>query len=1198
MSTAVTIERVDVLGAEAPALLDCGLTSPESGDSAVELGLEIKGWAIGRAAPVTAVELVCEGELLRTVPLDLGSSSRGRAQGNGAPSRFFGTLGAVRLPPRFRLMVRARLENGADAPLAEIHGRRESLANVGGAEDLRAGFISTPTGRTGTTWLVHVLGHHPAIVAYPPHGVEPRAASYWLEVLVALSEPGSYKRVLRTNIDRDHWWLGEWPEAGRQPIRDEWTRRFLGSDRTLALARHVRDQIESFYRGVADQQGKPGAEVFLEKAPMGEVRLEVLSDLLPGTKDVTLFRDPRDTICSILSYSEKNPNAALVSDRPDAGDDYLESVAEAFRGLLEASSDRGDASLAVRYEDLILDPEPTIRRILTHLDLEADDASVSETLSAAWESAERLSDHRTASGDVEASIGRWRRDMEPTLQMRSSAIFADVLEALDYLDGASGAARAPNRPPKHVPEPARGLLRSMDHERWRHAYAAGSSGDRVEQDARAPVTELGALSAASAPGLIPLRLRDDGLVVTDEYEPTRPRLGPTGHLLWAAAPLGWTADASFRSLVRSSLGRARRLVLRPWRRGRRNDAAATLGYLQTKPGGRRRTLYSTVHPITGDQLLTTRPKEAHDLGYPDPTRLGFIEAAAPVTGELAPQRAIVPWAYRFGAWRSKRRGASQGAIYEPTKGSLPRDAVRVRGWAVLRGEPVARVEIVINETRVGRARLGLQRPRVGELVNPETVISGFDLRVPPSALPAGIRRARIKAIVTGVRGTRLELAVGDEIELTDPAFSVSDAGVRRVAEGDGNGRPSLGDGARRPAARSTTAKQTLNVVAFAHSLAPGGAQRTLFEQLDRLTKSGGFQAQVVATQEGPWAQRFEASGVPVHIAGTSRDTPPDGYERCVAELSALLARESPDAVLVNTIDSFAGADAATRLGLPMAWIIHESYEFPVWWQMGHPAPEQDHARERCLEALFAAAATIFPADATRVLYEPYVRPDRALTAPCGVEFGEIDDFRSRVDRVAARRSIGLDPERRVLLALGIAEPRKGNAVLARAWSIVSKRHPDAHLHMVGARETPYCNAVSRYIEAAGIADSCIFSPPTANALRWHEAADVFVLPSDVESASIALAEAMAFETPAVATRVFGVPELITDGLNGILFEPNDVADLAATLDAVLRMDPRQLRAIGARGAVRVREHHDPERFDERLANVLQSIVEERDAAAL
>jgi glycosyltransferase involved in cell wall biosynthesis len=252
----------------------------------------------------------------------------------------------------------------------------------------------------------------------------------------------------------------------------------------------------------------------------------------------------------------------------------------------------------------------------------------------------------------------------------------------------------------------------------------------------------------------------------------------------------------------------------------------------------------------------------------------------------------------------------------------------------------------------------------------------------------------------------------------------------------------------------------------------------------------------------------------------------------------------------------------------------------------------------CLEALFAAAVTIFPADATRVLYEPYVRPDRSLTAPCGVEFGEIDDFRARVDRVAARRSLGLDPERRILLALGIAEPRKGNAVLARAWSMVHKHHPDAHLHMVGARDTPYCKAISRYIDAAGIAGSCTFAPPTTHALRWHESADFFVLPSDVESAPIALAEAMAFQTPAVATRVFGVPELITDGLNGILFEPNDVADLAATLDAVLRMDPRQLQAIGARGAVRVREHHDPERFVECLANVLQLIVEERDAATV
>ena len=37
--------------------------------------------------------------------------------------------------------------------------------------------------------------------------------------------------------------------------------------------------------------------------------------------------------------------------------------------------------------------------------------------------------------------------------------------------------------------------------------------------------------------------------------------------------------------------------------------------------------------------------------------------------------------------------------------------------------------------------------------------------------------------------------------------------------------------------------------------------------------------------------------------------------------------------MVNTLGAFIGVDVATRLDLPSAWIIHESYELSVWWQM-------------------------------------------------------------------------------------------------------------------------------------------------------------------------------------------------------------------------------------------------------------------------
>jgi hypothetical protein len=59
-------------------------------------------------------------------------------------------------------------------------------------------------------------------------------------------------------------------------------------------------------------------------------------------------------------------------------------------------------------------------------------------------------------------------------------------------------------------------------------------------------------------------------------------------------------------------------------------------------------LYSSVHPVTGDQLLTNSRVEAGDMGYQGTTLLGYLIDAAPLTGERAPKRVTVPWASRFG----------------------------------------------------------------------------------------------------------------------------------------------------------------------------------------------------------------------------------------------------------------------------------------------------------------------------------------------------------------------------------------------------------------------------------------------------------------------------------------------------------------------------------------------------------------------
>jgi hypothetical protein len=59
-------------------------------------------------------------------------------------------------------------------------------------------------------------------------------------------------------------------------------------------------------------------------------------------------------------------------------------------------------------------------------------------------------------------------------------------------------------------------------------------------------------------------------------------------------------------------------------------------------------LLSAIHPITGDQLLTTSEWEPNDLGYGEPELLGYLDALAPVTGSLELRRRDVPWASHFG----------------------------------------------------------------------------------------------------------------------------------------------------------------------------------------------------------------------------------------------------------------------------------------------------------------------------------------------------------------------------------------------------------------------------------------------------------------------------------------------------------------------------------------------------------------------
>ena len=93
------------------------------------------------------------------------------------------------------------------------------------------------------------------------------------------------------------------------------------------------------------------------------------------------------------------------------------------------------------------------------------------------------------------------------------------------------------------------------------------------------------------------------------------------------------------------------------------------------------------------------------------------------------------------------------------------------------------------------------------------------------------------------------------------------------------------------------------------------------------------------------------------------------------------------------------------------------------------------------------------------------------------------------------------------------------------------------------------------------------------------AADVVVLPSIItaqgkmEGLPVALMEALAVETPVIASAISGIPELVEDGVTGVLVPPGDPQALAAAL-ARLAADPEQRARLGRQGREQVRAQHD------------------------
>jgi glycosyltransferase involved in cell wall biosynthesis len=212
-----------------------------------------------------------------------------------------------------------------------------------------------------------------------------------------------------------------------------------------------------------------------------------------------------------------------------------------------------------------------------------------------------------------------------------------------------------------------------------------------------------------------------------------------------------------------------------------------------------------------------------------------------------------------------------------------------------------------------------------------------------------------------------------------------------------------------------------------------------------------------------------------------------------------------------------------------------------------------------------------------------IPPGRIAVLPNGIASSEplVDD---------PRGELGVPSDVLLIGAIGRLTWEKGHADLIRSIAEVAQRHPRVQCVVIGGgSEGP---TLQHLIDELALGTHVRLVGQREDARRLISAFDVAVLSSHSEGSPVALLEYMADGVPIVATNVGGIPELVQDGVHGLLVPPRDPAALAAAINRLL--DDRELASrLGEAARARQRSEFDLSVVVGRLEDIYVKLLDSR-----
>jgi len=173
-----------------------------------------------------------------------------------------------------------------------------------------------------------------------------------------------------------------------------------------------------------------------------------------------------------------------------------------------------------------------------------------------------------------------------------------------------------------------------------------------------------------------------------------------------------------------------------------------------------------------------------------------------------------------------------------------------------------------------------------------------------------------------------------------------------------------------------------------------------------------------------------------------------------------------------------------------------------------------------------------------------------------------------------------------ILFLGFPWYLKGVDILIKAFKLISNEFPEYRLKIVG-----YCPDKSYFQKLAEGNNKIELCDPVFHdeAMKLMSRCTLFVLPSRTEAMGRVLLEAMASKKPIIASNVDGIPHYIKHGFNGLLFESENVEDLAEKIKIILS-NPDYAKKLAENGYNYVHQHLSEERYVECFKKMVDKVL--------